>query len=178
MRRLHDKLHGPYKPNARVYISESMRQDLEVWASFLAGFNGIALIKYDSDLCPASITIATDASLSGFGGHWGTSFISGVFPKSWKGTDIEAFEMFAVLTTVGSFVNRLKNRVVLLHCDNEALVYCLNKLTSKNKSVMKLLRGLVTILLSHNIKLHVTVTFNGVTYERVIFTIDISDSHT
>ena len=69
LRRLHDKLIGPYKPEAKIFLSLSLKKDLEVWEMFLQVFNGVALLRYSRDLCPVSITIATDASLSGFGGR-------------------------------------------------------------------------------------------------------------
>ena len=102
-----------------------------------------------------SISVATDASLKGFGGHWGTSFVMGEFPQDWKSLDIEALEMYAVLALMGSFADKFRDRVVLLHCDNEALVYCLNKLTSSNKKVMLFMRPYVLLLLTHNIMVRV-----------------------
>ena len=124
-----------------------------MWGSFLQKFNGKALLRFSPERCPASVSVsvATDASLKGFGGHWGTRYIMGEFPKEWVSLDIEALEMYAVLATVGSYSEDFKDRVVLLHCDNEALVHCLNKLTSKNRRVMLFMRPYVLLLLSKNI---------------------------
>ena len=130
-----------------------MKEDLRVWDTFLRNYNGRALLSYSPRLTPASISIATDASLKGYGGHWGAKFIMGEFPAAWKHLGIEALEMYAVLATLGTFAGNLRNRVVLLHCDNEALVHCLNKLTSKNKNVMSFLRPFVLLLMSYNISL-------------------------
>ena len=153
LRRLHDQLFGPYKPNKRVWISSSMKEDLRVWETFLRNYNGRALLSYSARNVPASISISTDASLKGYGGHWGAKFVIGEFPANWKHLGIEALEMYAVLATFGAFAKSLRDRVVLLHCDNEALVHCLNKLTSKNKNVMSFLRPFVILLMSNNISL-------------------------
>ena len=82
IRRLHDKLRGPYKPNRRVWISSAMKQDLRIWETFLRNFNGKALLNFSPRLPPASVSIATDASLIGYGGHWGAKFITGQVPPS------------------------------------------------------------------------------------------------
>ena len=61
------------------------------------------MLRYSKEVCPVSVTIATDASLAGYGGHWGAKFITGEFPANWGFLNIEALEMYAVLALLGTF---------------------------------------------------------------------------
>ena len=88
-----------------------------------------------------------------FGGFWVQQCIAGCFPQSWQGLDIQALELYPILALVGTFAEQMQDSVVAVWCDNLPLVHCINKLSSKNKSVMLLMRPLVLYLLSHNITL-------------------------
>jgi len=54
-----------------------------------------------------------------------------------------------------------KNKKILLHIDNQALVSIINKRTSKSKRVMKLIRRLVLFTMCNNILIKV-VNLDGV----------------
>ena len=97
--------------------------------------------------------MGTDASPRGYGGTLGGQCIAGRFPRTWSGLSIEALECYPVLALVGTFASSLQNKEVILECDNLPLVHCLNKLSSKNQQVMRLMRPLVLLLLEHNITL-------------------------
>ena len=99
------------------------------------------------------LSIGSDLSKQGFGGYCGKSCIAGQFPPSWRTLDIEALEPYPILALAGIFTCQLSNSQVRVLCDNLPLVHCINKLSSKNSSVMNLMRPLVLYLLAHNITL-------------------------
>ena len=65
--------------------------------------------------------------------------------------DSLALELYLILALIGTFAHRLRNSQVKIICDNEPLVHCLNKLSSKIPMVMKLMHPLVLFLLASNI---------------------------
>ena len=153
LRRLHDAKQGPQLANRRLKVTDSMRMDLEFWCHFLKVFNSRTLFSLVLNPKVSQRVLGSDASKGGFGGHWGRSCISGRFPSSWQNLDIEVLELYPILVLVGINATAMKDSVVRLRCDNQALVWSINKLSSRNQSVMKLMRPLVLLLLSHNISL-------------------------
>ena len=153
LRRLHSAKRGVQRAARRMPVSASMSADLELWAHFLSSFNTRTLFTMvlHPKLCPR--ILGSDASKGGFGGFWGSHCISGRFPTSWQRLDIQVLELYPILVLVGINASEMKDSIIRVRCDNQALVHCLNKLTSKNSSVMKLMRTLVLFLLANNISL-------------------------
>ena len=60
--------------------------------------------------------------------------------------DIQTLELYPILALVHTFAGKLAGKRIIMHCDNEALVFILNKQTSTSPSVMQLL-----LLLTHRI---------------------------
>ena len=58
---------------------------------------------------------------------------------------------FPIYVMVELFAERLANKAIWLITDNEALVWTINKQSSKNKYVMRLLRPMVLVLMRNNI---------------------------
>ena len=46
LRRLHDKWQGPFKPEARIFLSLSTKKDLEIWENFLQVWIGSKLSSF------------------------------------------------------------------------------------------------------------------------------------
>ena len=151
LRRLHDALIGDQNNYRLVTLSPEMRADLRTWVGFMDLFNGRGFITYADERTGAMVAMGSDASKTGYGGYLGAKVIAGVFPKSWQEWDIEALELYPILALVATFRRVLAGKTVRAKCDNLPLVHCLNKLTSKNKQVMRLMRPLVLILLAENI---------------------------
>ena len=66
---------------------------------------------------------------------------------------ITYLELLAVFNAVRSFLPWIRNRKVLLHEDNQAVVYILTNYTSRSKPLMSLLRKLWWVLDVENIEL-------------------------
>ncbi len=61
-------------------------------------------------------------------------------------------ELYPIFATISIWSKELANERIIFHTDNEALVSILNKFTSKEASVMFLLRKLVIVCMLNNIQ--------------------------
>ena len=80
------------------------------------------------------------------GSHW----IHGLFPRTWKDTNIAVKELLPIVLSVRLWGPSLTNKRIIFFGDNLAIVAVINKQTSKNSSIMALLRNLLEACLKHN----------------------------
>ena len=80
-------------------------------------------------------------------------YLKGKFSKKWQipRRDIQFLELYPIYVMVELFAERLASKAIQFITDNEALVWTINKQTSKNKYVMRLLRPMVLVLMRNNI---------------------------
>ena len=149
-----------------------MREDLTTWLSFLDQYNGVTAMPEQYWVTNDALELFTDSAGGedmGFGiyfkGHWA----HGDWPDSWKQSDIlrniTFLELFPVVTAVYMWREDLKNKKVLFHIDNQAVVHIINKKSAKDTYVMKLLRRLVLLTLQFNILLkaeHIEGSLNSI----------------
>ena len=152
LRRMHNATIGLQNPNSQVRLIPSVKEDLKVWEEFLQHFNGKGLMIWNKASAETNFHMYSDSSLTGYGSCLGTSFICGTFPDHWKGLDIQTLELYPILATIGTFAHHLKDKSITIHTDNQPIAHSINNQTSRNKSVMVLMRRLVTLLLVNNIR--------------------------
>ena len=80
-------------------------------------------------------------------GQWEEQFINKCEPS------IEYLELFALCTGVLTWAEDLTNCRVVIHCDNQAVVHMVNKLSSTCANCMYLLRILVLNCMKYNRKI-------------------------
>lgn len=171
-RRLIDATVGIKKPHHKIRVKRSMRADLCLWQEFLLNYNGVTvmpdLLWTDND----TLELYTDSAGGvgrGFGiffrGHWA----HGKWPETWFDTsllkNIAFLELFPVVTALVIWGHCLENKKILFHIDNQAVVSILNKKTSRDPSIMFLLRRLVLLTLTYNILLkaeHISGSVNSI----------------
>ncbi len=78
--------------------------------------------------------------------------IQGSWPESWKNLNIAVLELNPILLLLQMFEYKMANSNILFHRDNMAIVQVINKQTSRDMTIMMLLRPLILALLSHNIR--------------------------
>lgn len=100
-----------------------------------------------------TLHLFTDASNVGFGCVFGTKWFFGSFDTSWLEYHISVREFFPILA-VENWGSLLTNTYIVLHSDNIAVVYVINKLTSKDLNLMKLMKRLMVTSLKYNISFH------------------------
>ena len=153
MRRTYDLTKNVHQGHHKIWITSEAKEDLKLWRSFLQNFNGTTIIRAKIESTSSHINMFSDSCLTGFGATFGSNYITGRFPDSWQKYSITVLETYPVLAIIGTFCYRLRNSHINFHTDNMGVAYILNKQTSKNQTIMIMIRKLVLILLENNITL-------------------------
>ncbi len=140
------------KPYFKIRITKEVKADLDIWLSFLKGYNGKSIMSQIPITECTAINLYTDASKKGFGGFYGSAWVQGDWPAGWISLNITVLELYPIVLILQMFGHKLANTSLLFHCDNMAIVECINRQTSKCPLIMKLIRKLVLILLRYNIR--------------------------
>ena len=143
---------GKKSLQSRISLNDDALEDLLMWNKFLICFNGKTLISERKILSSVQNQIFTDASGSGFGGTYKNFWIEGIWPQNWRKLNIAVLELYPIYILVEKYSTDLANSLTIFHCDNEAVTTIINKQTSKDDKIMKILRPLVLTLLLNNIK--------------------------
>ena len=142
-----DRLHH------HLRIGAEARADLEWWARFLPQWSGRAKFLDPQWSSPASLNLYTDASGShGFGAYFDGAWLRGIWPphQTLPHHSIQWQELFAILVAASAWSERLCSRHVTFHCDNQAVVQAWSGLSSRDPSLMGLLRELFWVAARNN----------------------------
>ena len=160
LRCLIDLTRGISSPHHHIRYNADTRADLLTWASFLESYNGRAMLSFslamllDDDWDSSDIIkIYSDASHIGFGAICGKSWIQGSWPPHWQKFHISLLELYPIVAAFHTWAHYLANRKVIIFTDNIGAMHILNSCSSKDPSVMKLIRPLVLLVMQRNIKL-------------------------
>ena len=148
-------------PHYHVKISQEMRLDLEMWKIFLHHHSIFTrpFIDFTQTITAEVLDMYSDSSLNpdlGMGctyndcwlfAQWDASFIKEKKPS------IEYLEFYALVTGVIAFAPHLKNKRIILFCDNEGVVKMVNSTSSRCRNCMVLIRLLVLEGLINNIRI-------------------------
>ena len=109
----------------------------------LPTWNGVSVIQTKS-LSADDLCLFMDASSQGVGGYFQGQWFSSPFLGDSVNhiNDIAYLESLAVLIAVVCWSSHLRNKKVVLFCDNEAIVKVWLTGSSKNSMIMKLVREL------------------------------------
>ena len=139
-------------PYYYIRLTADTKKDLMIWKQFLHAFNGKSLVLYREPILATSLHLYTDAAQSiGFGATFGTHWIQGKWPPSWKELHISVLEFYPILVSATIWAHLIKNHTIIFHSDNMAVVQVINSKTSKCPFLLHLLRQLVLISLQYNI---------------------------
>ena len=105
-----------------VPITQHLKSHLRWWSDPANTMKGRSLQQAHTQ-----ITIATDASKHGYGGHVGKDFIQGTWSKSQSELHINLLELEAVFLTVKHFLPVLKNKNVLIRSDSTTVCQYVNR---------------------------------------------------
>ena len=140
------------KPHHHIQLDGEFKVDCRVWLQFLQGRVTDIVNRPMIDILGPSLTSVdvgfySDASGKiGYGcilqdrwcrGDWDPNFIKNEEPS------IEYLELFALTAGIFTWAHLLKNKRIMLHCDNMAVVNMINNMTSSCKNCMILIRLLV-----------------------------------
>ena len=85
-----------------------------------------------------------------FGKHW----FFREWPAVWKTFNITILEFFPIVLAIEIWGPLMRNKCIVFFSDNQAVVEIMNKQTSKDRSIMVLLRHFVLSTLKYNILFH------------------------
>ena len=151
LRRLIDLTVGRFHPAEQITLNNSVKEDLKVWLSFIHHFNGIHIIRPPEFFACRTHQLFSDSSKKAYAGVFESNFICGPFPPKWRKHSIQLLELYPIYLLLQVFKGKLANSKVIFRCDNLAIVKIINKQSSKNPLIMKLLRPMIVIMLKSNI---------------------------
>ena len=138
-------------------ISAEMKADMDWWSTFAHTWNGRATFLESTWTPSPAFQLFTDASDSGFGCFWQGRWRAGTWTLQQRKRDIQWRELFAVLVAATAWGPHWTSKRLLVHCDNRAVVDIWRVGTSKQPSLMTVVRALFfvaaranfTVLLQH-----------------------------
>ena len=160
LRRLISLTCGISNPYHWIVLNRSelgIKDDLRVWLDFLDEFNGKTFFLSSQIFSNSDLKLFTDSSLLGYGGHFFhplancTEWFFGAWSSWWQEQNIMILELYPIVIALECWGPVLENKRLLILTDNQALVSVINKQTSKNLTVMILIRRLVRSCLKHNV---------------------------
>ena len=153
LRRLIDLTKGVKLPHYRIRLTKFVKADLRLWQTFFAEFNGRSFFLGDTWLNSDCLQLYTDAAAGfGFGAIFGKLWCFGPWPEHWKLFNIVILEFYPIVLSVLLWGPLMRNqRILFFYTDNAALVDIINKTTSRDPTIMVLVRQLVLACLKFNI---------------------------
>ena len=157
-RRLYAHSAGILKPHHHIRVNPEMRSDLVIWNKFLAQPEAFScpFMDFSEGLSAHQIQMYSDASKNqnlGFSGICQDSWMYGVWGDFIPDCNpcIKFLELYAVVATVLNWIERFKNKRVILFCDNESVCSIINKSSSSCSKCMILVRILVLHCMTYNV---------------------------
>lgn len=121
---------------------------------FIEHFNGRALFHSGIAHTSEFLHLYTDASNAGFGGIFGRKWFYGHFADKWLAFHISVREFLPIVMAIEIWGPLVANTSITFHSDNTAVVHIINKNTSKDLDLMKLMRCLMVASLKYNVHFH------------------------
>ena len=151
-RRLYDLGIHLSKSYHKVRVNCQVKQDLEVWQHFLQNYNGTTLLLDYVWLSNGDLQLYTDASTTiGFGGVFVNRWFHGTWSDRCRGINIAILELYPICLALHMWADLLSNKCITIHSDNMSVVYIINSFTSKEQTLMLLLRNIALISMRYNI---------------------------
>ena len=152
LRRLYDLTKSVSNPTHRITLTKESRKDIKAWQIFIDSFNGKQLLQEHRWVTSDSLHFHTDASGTlGYGAVFKTHWFYGPWQDHQAPNGITWKELYPIVLAVETWGPQLQNSCIYLHSDNYAVVYILNKQTTKNASVMHLVRRFVISCMKYNL---------------------------
>ncbi|XP_062614297.1 uncharacterized protein LOC134276023 [Saccostrea cucullata] len=152
LRRMIDLTYGVTEPASHIHLTRETKADMETWLSCISCFNGKSVFLPQKWLSTDHLTLYTDASGSlGFAAILGNEWFASHWDFLQNDCQIAVKELFPIVLAIEIWGNKIKNKRILFLSDNMAVVQIINKQTSKDKTIMRLVRRLVLATLENNI---------------------------
>ena len=151
-RRLYNLSIGLSKPYHHRKITQEVRADLTVWQTFLSSHNTKTFFLDYRFLSQDLLQLYTDSSSTiGYGGAFGHQWFHGKWSDTYKGANIALLELYPIVLAIKLWGGQLSNKCLQINSDNMAVVHIINNSTSKDPTIMSLLRLLILDCMYFNI---------------------------
>ncbi|RXN16328.1 poly [Labeo rohita] len=133
-------------------ITDSCRNELSLWISFLSQWNGLSFFYNNLISSPIDIQLFTNAAPSvGFGGFYQGRWFASTWPDqlldlTQQQISSALFELYSLVVAALLWGKEWSATSILVHCNNEAIIHCINKGRSHSPALMPLLRHLIWTL--------------------------------
>ena len=149
-----------------IYLSLDAKDDMRMWLTFLQHFNGKSMFLNETFMSSLTLELHIDAAQSlGYAGIYKGKWFYGAFPTDWKTLNIMTLEFYPIILAIELWGSLWSNHSVLFFTDNEALVSVINKQTSIDALVMKMVRYMVLKCLQYNFFAHTWCSYNQLQYK-------------
>ena len=154
LRRMIDGAHRVKHLDHWVHLNQEFKSDLAWWQTFITSWNGRGMMRSVATNETPRFTFSTDASGTwGCGACWEDRWIQGSWDGMWKETNIATKELLAILLAVAMWGVFCQGNQVRVQCDNMTVVHIIAANSSKDATIMHLLRGLHFVSAYYNINL-------------------------
>lgn len=151
LRRLYNLTKKAQKKHHHVRIDKEAQKDLRAWDSFLESFNGKTLLLKQIWNSSDIFNLYTDSAKScGYAAVFGDHWCAGPWPDNLN-HHITLLELYPIVLALKLWGYKLQDKCVEFYTDNLAVVYIINNQTSKDNTIMTLVRLLVLRCLKYNI---------------------------
>ena len=164
--RLLDLLRSVTRKHHHINLSSEAKKDLKWFLLFMESYNGRTAVPEDVWCTPDQI-LATDSTLVGIGGVYhsssGLQFFHDEIPCAWHGQHICVYEMLAILVAILLWGAHIRNKRIIVHCDNSSCVSLLNTGRCRDKLMVCIARNIWLKCAQDNIQikgLHIPTTEN------------------
>ena len=152
LRRLIDLTKGLKKPHHHVRLTREARRDIKAWLFFVQHHNGISILMRQTWSSSHKLALFTDsAKSSGFAAVFGNNWVASTWDQDVERYHITLLEMYPIILALYIWGPILKNKCILFFTDNSAVADILNDQTSKDPSIMVLVRQFVLLSMKYNI---------------------------
>ncbi len=131
-----------------ISLSQECRDELRLWTLFLKQWNGLSLFYKNLISSPIDINLFTDAAPSiSFGGFYQGRWFVSPWPAQLQDLPQSSAlaELYPLVVAAFLWENEWSSKCILVHCDNEAVVQCVNKGRSHSPALSPFLRRLKSI---------------------------------
>lgn len=150
LRRLFDMSSSVSSLHHKVTLTLGAMEDIR-WLCYVSVHWNRKSAFYDQVWTRSDVLqLATDASNWGFGGVFSSSWFIERFSSAERQRPIAWRELLALVWACALWGPRLVNKRLIILCDNQSVVYSVNKGASKNHDMMVLVRLLYHITVEYN----------------------------
>lgn len=152
LRRIIDSMAQLKHASHKVLLSQDFKLDLNWWIRFLAIFNGLMPIRDKKPIVDVEVDACNKAAGMYFRGDWRYSPFRFDYPSActWH---INHKELLSVLLAAQRWGHLWANSRVIIHTDSMVAKAILNKGTTRNSAIMRVLRELFWLSVTHNFDL-------------------------